>query len=152
MPSKILRYIVLILIPYFTSACSLLWTQPETLTTSQRMEEIKGGSAPVKSDVRIYWDKYAIPFIEAQSDEDGAFALGTVHAHLRLGQIELMRFVSQGRISELAGPIPQVATIDHGMRIMGLKDSAIKMLAVMDAKSKLWLKNFTAGINWYQSR
>ncbi|SMF08209.1 penicillin acylase family protein [Pseudobacteriovorax antillogorgiicola] len=133
-------------------SCSILTSNPEPLTTSQRMMAVKGGVAPVDASIKIYWDQHAIPFIEAKSESDGAFALGVVHGHLRLGQIMLLKHISQGRISELSGPIPQVATIDHGIRILGLKASAERSLEIMEPQTKRWLERFTDGINWYKAQ
>jgi len=53
---------------------------------------------PIAAPVRIHWDEHQIPFIEAETDDDLAVALG-IHAHLRLGQIEMLRRLSQGRVA-----------------------------------------------------
>ena len=58
---------------------------------------------PVEKPVAICWNQHHVPFIEAKTDQDLAVALGIVHAHLRLGQLELMRRIAQGRVSELIG-------------------------------------------------
>ena len=39
-----------------------------------------------------------------------------VHAHLRLGQMALVRMISEGRISEMAGPF--TSDIDHALKCM----------------------------------
>ena len=92
------------------------------------MDSLPVGHAPIDKPIKIYWHEKGIPFIEAQSDLDGSFALGLVTAHLRLGQLEIFRLVSQGRLSEVAGPIPQVATIDHGLRMLAFSAAAKKPL------------------------
>src|SRR5689334_16312812 len=70
---------------------------------AQRLAMLPVEGAPVSATVRISWDQHQVPFVEAETDADLAFALGLVHAHLRLGQMELMRRLAQGRISEIAG-------------------------------------------------
>src|SRR6185437_1451097 len=70
---------------------------------SERLAMIPLAGVPVSRPVNIWWDDHQVPFIEAESDADLAAALGVVHAHLRLGQIELMRRASRGRLSELVG-------------------------------------------------
>src|ERR1700680_672726 len=79
-----------------------LWPRRK-LSIEQRLAMLPLHSAPVSRAVAISWDNHQVPFIEADSDEDLAVALGVVHAHLRLGQIELMRRLAEGRVSEIIG-------------------------------------------------
>ena len=62
--------------------------------------EAKGLKAPVE----ILRDKNAVPHIIAGSIEDAAFGLGFVHAQDRFWQMELMRRLGQGRLSEIVPP------------------------------------------------
>jgi penicillin G amidase len=55
--------------------------------------------------VRIQRDKWAVPHIEAENEQDLFFAQGFIHAQERLWQMEMNRRVSQGRLSELFGKI-----------------------------------------------
>lgn len=149
-----LRLIVLSLGMFSVSwlaGCSLLMTFPEEVSQQQRFQQFETASqgAPVASDVSIHWDKHAIPFIEADNNQDLAFAVGLVHAHLRLGQMELLRHVAQGRVGELAGPVPNVSTIDHAMRMINLCRSGKASLQMMSADSKAWITHYTRGLNWY---
>lgn len=130
--------------------CSLILTQSEQLSFNERLEilgQIK--KPPLNSAVNIYWHKYSIPFIEAKNDEDLAFSLGLVHAHLRIDQLEILRRIAYGRLSEASGPISQVASIDHALRIINFPKGARESLKVMDQISRLWIEKFTAGLNWY---
>ncbi len=76
---------------------------------------IPGLSAPVA----IAFDGYGIPRIRAATAEDGAAALGWVHARDRLFQMDLMRRAASGRISELAGA--RALPLDRTMRVLGLR-------------------------------
>src|SRR5690349_4394667 len=69
----------------------------------ERLAMLPRGGLPVEKPVTISWNRHHVPFIEAETDEDLAIALGIVHAHLRLGQLELMRRIAHGRVSELIG-------------------------------------------------
>ncbi|MBM3519082.1 MAG: penicillin acylase family protein, partial [Alphaproteobacteria bacterium] len=53
---------------------------------------------PLRAPLTIYWSAEQVPFIEATSDDDLAVSLGVVHAHLRLGQMELLRRIAGGRL------------------------------------------------------
>ncbi len=133
------------------SACNSLFTFPVERSQQERFAMIPVTDAPVKAPLRIYWDEHAIPFIEAEHDEDLAFGIGLVHAHLRWGQLEMLRHLSQGRISELAGPIPQLASIDQGIRTINLCAAGEASLKVMRAESRQWLNAYQNGLNWYIS-
>lgn len=105
---------------------------------------------PFERPVTIHWNAQAVPFIEAETDRDAAFALGLVHAHLRLGQMEVLRRVSQARLQEMAGPIAQVAQIEQALRILNLGKTSRQVYAAMAPEKKAWLDAFVAGVNMYQ--
>jgi penicillin amidase len=128
--------------------CAVLSPLPKKTDTGQRLAMFPATGLPLKAPVTIHWDKHQIPFIEAQNDADLAFALGLVHAHLRLGQMELMRRISQGRISEMAGPL--TTEIDHSLRILNYAKAAQASEAAMPPETKTWVTAFVAGINHYQ--
>src|ERR1700761_5716406 len=76
---------------------------PELRTLEERLTNLPLDHAPVSAPVDIRWDEHAIPFVTAESLPDLAVGLGVVHAHLRLGQMEMLRRVAQGRIAEMIG-------------------------------------------------
>ena len=98
--------------------------------------------------VTIHWDEHQIPFVEAATDGDAAFALGLVHAHLRLGQMGLVRMVARGRLSELVGPI--ALDVDRGLRVLSFSRAAAEIEERMDDRSRHWVQRFVEGINYYQ--
>src|SRR5919106_5824882 len=61
-------------------------------------------AAGLKAPVEILRDKNAVPHIIAGSIEDAAFGLGYVHAQDRFWQMEMMRRLTQGRLSEIVPP------------------------------------------------
>src|SRR5688572_12547818 len=68
--------------------------------------------------VEIYFDTYGVPHIYADNEEDLFFALGYVHAQERLFQMELLRRVSAGRLSEIFGA--GLVDTDRFFRMLGL--------------------------------
>src|SRR3979409_2361723 len=62
-------------------------------------------AAGLKAPVEILRDKNAVPHIIAGSIEDAAFGLGYVHAQDRFWQMELLRRLGQGRLSEILPPV-----------------------------------------------
>jgi penicillin amidase len=100
--------------------------------------------------VVIHWDNHQIPFIEAEEDEDLAVGLGLVHAHLRLGQLEMMRRIAQGRISEVIGSAG--IDLDYLMRTLDVGRAASETLVKMPAETRRWLDAFVRGLNHYVTR
>src|SRR5471030_1714655 len=77
----------------------------------------------LKASVEILRDKHAVPHIIAGSIEDAAFGLGYVHAQDRFWQMELLRRLGQGRLSELVPPMlvgNGIVDSDRTMRGLGL--------------------------------
>ncbi|MEM7754172.1 MAG: penicillin acylase family protein [Planctomycetota bacterium] len=99
-------------------------------------------------EVEIVWDEHLIPFITAGSDADAAYAMGLVHAHLRLAQMELFRRVSQGRFSEMGGPL--VVGLDHAIRAIDLDRAVPEMEAALPDETRLWIERYVAGVNAYR--
>ena len=128
--------------------CSVLRPLPKKTSVAQRIAAFPTKNVPVEKAVTIYWDRHMVPFIEAESDDDLAFALGMVHAHLRLAQMEILRHASQGRLSEMAGPF--AIGFDHSLRIINLGRCSKAIYANMPAETRRWLDNFTRGVNFVQ--
>ena len=57
----------------------------------------------LSEEVTIYFDAIGVPHINAQNQKDAYIALGYVHAQDRLWQMELMRRIAPGRLSEILG-------------------------------------------------
>ncbi len=85
--------------------CALLTPLPRPATLHERLAAVPRAGLPFEGKVTVHWNDHQIPFIEAASDRDAAVALGLVHAHLRLGQMEILRRISQGRLAEMAGSL-----------------------------------------------
>ncbi|MGQ9370263.1 penicillin acylase family protein [Azospirillum sp. ST 5-10] len=118
---------------------------PRRATTAERLQAIPTRNLPVRAPVIIHWNDQHVPFIEAAHDDDLAVALGVVHAHLRLAQIELMRRAAQGRLAELLGPV--AVDLDRTLRTLGLTSAVRAIVATMPERTFAWLTGFARGIN-----
>ena len=78
--------------------------------------------AGITKGATITRDKWGVPHISAESEQDAYFALGYSMAQDRLFQIEMMRRLAQGELSELAGAI--ALDIDKAMRTLRLRPKA----------------------------
>src|SRR5690348_12025051 len=113
------------------------------VSLTDRLAMIPVAGAPVSRPVNIWWDEHQVPFIEAETDVDLAVALGIVHGHLRLAQMELMRRASRGRLSELVGR--RGLMIDRLVRTFDIARAAPQILAEMPVATRLWLEGFARG-------
>ncbi len=104
---------------------------------------------PTARPVTIHWSDYAIPFIEADSDADLAVGLGVVHAHLRLGQMELLRRIAAGRVAEMVGPLG--IRLDATLRGLEIGRAVPAMVAGLSAEVRAWAQGFVDGVNAVQA-
>jgi penicillin amidase len=94
-----------------------LW-MPTSLPQTTGTVTLPGIRAPVE----IVRDLDGIVTIRAQGEADAAFALGYVHAQDRLVQMEMMRRLVAGRLSEVLGSM--TLSTDRSMRVLGLYRAA----------------------------
>lgn len=103
----------------------------------------------LEHEVDIYFDEVGVPHIYAQNQHDAYTALGYLHAQDRLWQMELMRRISAGRLSEIFGA--DLLATDKLFLGMGIKDAMQREVVALDTNSDYY-KNAVAylnGINQY---
>ncbi len=101
----------------------------------------------LKSDVEIIRDEHAIPHVYAENEEDLYRAVGFAMAQDRLWQMDLLRRVTQGRLSEILGK-DQVET-DLMMRALRIQEKSQKILENSDPRVVAALEAFSDGVNQY---
>ena len=85
-------------------------------------------------EVQVYYDSYGIPHIYGKNEEDAFKALGYVHAQDRLWQMELLRRIGPGRLSEVFGK--DMITTDKFLISLGIDDASAKTVASLDKNSE----------------
>ncbi|WP_172841090.1 penicillin acylase family protein [Rhodovulum sp. P5] len=108
------------------------------------------GVVPVSglpSEVTIARTENAIPHIYADRDASVFYGLGYAHAQDRMWQMEVLRRLSQGRLSELVGA--KALRADELLRRMDLHGAARASLAVQEPLTLDWLDAYAAGVNAY---
>jgi penicillin G amidase len=123
----------------------MLFASRKAVSLEQRLSDLPRDGLPLTASVNVHWDNHQIPFIEAENDEDLAVTLGIVHVHLRWGQMEIMRRLALGRVSEMIGPFG--VRIDHAFRALGLARVAASIAAILPRETAQWLDSFVIGIN-----
>ena len=119
-----------------------LWLRTSLPQTSGTLR-LAGIAAPVE----ILRDGHGIPHIRAETDGDAYFALGFVHAQDRLFQMEFMRRLGAGRLSELVGR--STLSLDRRMRILGLYRLAEAAFAQLGPEPRSAFLAYARGVNAY---
>ncbi len=103
----------------------------------------------LKNDVAVYFDDRLVPHIVAESEEDGFFVQGYLHAKFRLWQMEFQVFAAGGRISEIVGDA--ALDFDRGKRRLGMVYAAENLLKEAEAnpQTRMMMDAYTAGVNAY---
>ncbi len=101
--------------------------------------------AGLEASVEVLRDADGLVTIRAGNERDAARALGYVHAQDRLWQMDLMRRVGAGRLSEIMGP----ATLprDRFMRRLGLYRVAEANVAHLSGPTRALFEAYAAGVN-----
>ena len=123
---------------------ALCTPRPPTRDVAERLTALPR-HLPLDAPVTIHWNAHQIPFIEAETDDDLAVAVGAVHAHLRLAQMEMLRRLSQGRVAEAVGPL--AAELDHALRLFGFGRAVPAIIDGLAPATRRWTDGFVRGVN-----
>lgn len=105
--------------------------------------------AELQGEVNVYYDAYGIPHIYANSEEDAFRSLGYVHAQDRLWQMELLRRVAKGRLSEVFGE--DLVSVDKFFIALGIDDYSKESVQAqnMDSEMVKLANAYLNGINQF---
>ncbi len=112
---------------------------------ADRLAALPRDGLPLRRAVLVHWDDHQVPFIEAETDHDAAATLGILHVHLRWTQLELMRHVARGRLSELVGPFG--IGMDRVLRTLDFTKAVPAIAESLPAETRTWTEAFVAGMN-----
>jgi penicillin amidase len=120
------------------------------------------GLAGLSSQVRVYWDGWAIPHVFAAHERDLFFAQGFLHAQERLWQMEMSRRFLSGRTAEIFGPVAlpwrdlsspfrgrTAVDLDYFVRLVGIRASARSSLARLSEPLTDFVDAYCSGVNRY---
>ena len=142
---KIKRYLFLIVL-FFTVIIVLLFGYLQT-TKPQYKGEITLKN--ISKETNVYFDEYGIPHIYAQNHQDAMVALGYVHAQDRLWQMELLRRIAPGKLSEIFGT--KALKNDIFFAGLGIDEASEKAVISADKNSQSYklAKSYLDGLNQY---
>ena len=119
---------------------------------SKTLHPVYNGEIKIKNtteDVTVYFDEIGVPHINAQNQKDAYLALGYVHAQDRLWQMELVRRIAAGRLSEILGK--ELLSVDQFFSGLGIEEAANKTIASLDKSSQAYVltQAYLDGINQF---
>ncbi len=141
---RALRYLVLILLLAAILALAGAWW-----IVHRALPQLDGTAdvPELKQEVTVDRDAWGVPHIRASSLEDLVAAQGYVLAQDRLWQMDILRRVAAGELSEIFGP--QTLELDHQYRTLGLHVAAEREAGTLDPESRAMLEAYAAGVNRY---
>jgi penicillin amidase len=105
----------------------------------------------LRNEVKITYDEFGVPYIDAQNANDAYFALGYAHAQERLFQMEMIRRLSSGKLAEILGS--DLLSVDKSMLALGIRAmgerSADKYFSTIDTPYKETSMAYLNGINTF---
>ena len=103
----------------------------------------------IKKETTVYFDDFGIPHIYANSQQDAMIALGYVHAQERLWQMELMKRIAPGKLSEIFGTV--MLKNDKFFAGLGIDEASTKAVEQIDKNSEAYKLTlaYLDGVNQY---
>lgn len=103
----------------------------------------------IQNETTVYFDEFGVPHIYSNSSKDAMTALGYVHAQDRLWQMELMRRIAPGRLSEIFGSV--ALKNDLFFAGLGIEEASAKAIADLDTNSASYqlAQAYLDGVNQY---
>ena len=126
---KFLKVVVVLAVILFVG----LWLFSRTLHPTYNGEL---DLANISDEVTVFYDEIGVPHINAQNQKDAYTALGYVHAQDRLWQMELIRRLAAGRLSEIFGK--ELIKNDLFFSGLGIEEASAKTIKNLDKNSKAY--------------
>ncbi|MBL7996652.1 penicillin acylase family protein [bacterium] len=101
----------------------------------------------LKSDVKIIRDSFSVPHIVAANENDLMFAAGYAQAQDRLWQMDFLRRVSEGCLSEVLGS--RTLSADKALRTIGFARTAKMITDSLDERTRALLQSYADGVNMF---
>jgi penicillin amidase len=142
---KILKFILSILIVLIVLGVAAVWlfikTQSPKLDGELKLEGLQ-------NEVSVHFDDFGIPHILAENAHDAYMALGYVHAQDRLFQMDLLRRVGGGRLSEFFGEkVVEVDKLFHTLGVPQYAQQSAELFNSQPAELQNVVKAYLTGVN-----
>jgi penicillin G amidase len=142
-PNRFIKYInIAIAVLIFLAACGVYWIAWRPLP--QTSGTIRAG---VTQPVTVSFDNLGEPHIAATNPDDLLFAQGYVTAQERMWQMDGLRRLSAGDLSEIVGPAALPS--DQEARWLRLRRIAEDSYVTMPVQDRAALEAYARGVNAY---
>ena len=103
----------------------------------------------INTEVNAYLDEFGIPHIYANDQEDAFTALGYLHAQDRLWQMELVKRIAPGRLSEILGK--DLLKTDKFFATLGIDEASQNAVNQLDKNSEVYKLSqaYIKGVNQF---
>jgi len=145
---KVLKYFLLIIVFLILGAMIFIYlTFRMSLPSTEGVKKIEG----LQSEVSISWDRWGVPHIKAENENDLFFAVGYVQAQQRMWQMEVFRRTATGRLAEILGKAG--IRYDTQVRVLGLPVAIEKDYEKMSEEMKQLAGAYARGVNaWLKEK
>ena len=126
---KIIKIVFLVCVLVFVAA----WLYSRTLYPTYEGEL---SLENLSENVTVHFDENGVPHINAETQKDAYTALGYVHAQDRLWQMELIRRIAPGSLSEIFGD--KLVETDVFFAGLGLVEDANESITKIDINSEAY--------------
>lgn len=141
---KILYSLLIILvIAVIASSICLMYISHRGLPEYSGTLDLNG----IKEEVTVIRDEYGVPHIYAKNEEDLYTAVGYIVAQDRLWQMDLLRRVTLGRLSEIFGE--EFVETDVLLRALHFSDKSAEIMASLDSSIIKACEAYCNGVNEY---
>ena len=137
------RHLLLVLLVSLCGCHPFACLQPADFPTDAPEEVTSTDNTYPSAPVDVRLDHLGIPHIEAENQNDLAYAQGYLHGRDRLWQILLQRAFCTGRLTELFGDIALGVDQEHRILTYRIDDH----LAGLSQRNKDLLEAYSAGVN-----
>lgn len=101
----------------------------------------------LRSEVTVAWDRWGVPHIKADNEQDLFLASGFIQARERLWQMEFLRRLAHGRLAEILGKPGE--RFDVRTRVLGIPVALERDYQKLSAEMKELLSAYARGVNAY---
>ena len=127
------------------AACVLNPPSPGSISLDARLERFPTDDLDLFAPAEVRWNEQAVPYLIVEDERDVPYLLGLTHGHLRRSQLEILRHVARGELSQLGGPFAK--DIDALLRTLDLDRAVPQMVAEMPDETRAWVERYVAGLN-----
>lgn len=139
---KILLVLVLLIVVIGIGLCAYIFHLKPKYEGELQLKNLQ-------KETTVYFDEFGVPHIYADSEKDAMTAVGYVHAQERLWQMELLRRIAPGKLSEIFGSV--ALKNDKFFAGIGIDEASAKAIAKLDKNSPSYQLTmaYLDGINQY---